>query len=122
MGLDGGYSRRVTRTSVRESSPKFFRNGDLAYAVERGGGSKGSRIMRMALGSTRSTALLETEAPIPSFAVSRDGDRLAYVVARIANAARGRVDFNLFLQSTAPGTPPIPVPLRPGEQILTPSF
>jgi TolB protein len=122
MGLDGGNQRRVTRTSVRESSPKFFRNGDLAYAVERGSGSKGSRLMRMALGSSRATALLETEAPIPSFAVSRDGDRLAYVVARIADAARGRVDFNLFLQSTAPGSPPVPVPLRPGEQILTPSF
>jgi uncharacterized protein YjdB len=122
MGLDGGNQRRVTRTSVRESSPRFFRNGDLAYAVERGSGSKGSRIMRMALGSSRATALLETEAPIPSFAVSRDGDRLAYVVARIADAARGRVDFNLFLQSTAPGSPPVPVPLRPGEQILTPSF
>jgi uncharacterized protein YjdB len=122
MGLDGSNQRRVTRTSVRESSPKFFRNGDLAYAVERGSGSKGSRIMRMALGSTKATALLETEAPLPSFAVSRDGDRLAYVVARIADAARGRVDFNLFLQSTAPGSQPVPVPLRPGEQILTPSF
>ena len=122
MGLDGSNQQRVTRTSVRESSPRFFRNGDLAYAVERGGGSKGSRIMRMALGSTKATPLLETEAPIPSFALSRDGDRLAYVVARIADAARGRVDFNLFLQSTAPGSQPVPVPLRPGEQILTPSF
>jgi len=122
MGLDGSNQRRVTRTSVRESSPKFFRNGDLAYTVERGGGSKGSRIMRMALGSTRSTALLETGAPIPSFAVSRDGERLAYIVARIADVAKGRVDFSLFLQSTAPGSQPAAVPLRPGEQILTPSF
>jgi Tol biopolymer transport system component len=122
MGLDASNQRRVTRTPMRESSPKFFRNGDLAYVVERGGGSKGSRIMRMAVGSTRSTALVETDAPIPSFAVSRDGDRLAYVVARIADVARGRVDFSLFLHSTVPGSQPVSVPLRPGEQIHTPSF
>jgi TolB protein len=122
MGPDGSNQRRLTRTSVRESSPKFFPNGDLAYAVERGGGSKGSRIMRMTPGTSRTTQLVQTEAPIPSLAVSRDGERLAYVVGRIADAARGRVDFSLFLQSTAPASQPVPVPLRPGEQILTPSF
>jgi uncharacterized protein YjdB len=122
MGIDGSNPRRLTRTAVRESSPKFFKNGDLAYAVERGGGSKGSKIMRMAAGSTKTTSLLQTQDPIPSLAVSREGDRLAYVVGRIADAAKGRVEFSLFLQSTAPGVSAVPVPLRPGEQILTPSF
>lgn len=122
MRIDGSNQRRLTRTSVRESSPKFFPNGDLAYAVERGGGSKGSRIMRMTLSNTRTTSLLQTDNPIPSLAVSREGDRLAYVVGRIADAAKGRVDFSLFLQSTAPGSQPVAVPLKPGEQILTPSF
>jgi uncharacterized protein YjdB len=122
MGIDGSNPRRLTRSSVRESSPKFFKNGDLAYAAERGGGSKGSKIMRMALGSTKTTSLLQTQDPIPSLAVSPDGERLAYVVGRIADAAKGRVEFSLFLQSTAPGSPAVPVPIRPGEQILTPSF
>jgi Tol biopolymer transport system component len=122
MGLDGSNQRRLTRSSVRESSPRFFRNGDLAYAVERGGGSKGSRIMRMTLANSKTTPLVQTEYPVPSLAVSREGDRLAYVVGRIADAAKGRVDFSLFLQSTAPGSQPVAVPLKPGEQILTPSF
>jgi uncharacterized protein YjdB len=122
MGIDGSNQRRLTRTSVRESSPRFFRNGDLAYAVERGGGSKGSRIMRMALANKKATSLLQTDEPIPSLAVSREGDRLAYIVGRIADAARGRVDFSLFLQSTVPGSKSVAVPLKPGEQILTPSF
>lgn len=122
MHLDGSNQRRLTRTSVREASPRFFPNGDVAYAVERGGGSKGSRVMRMVLANTKTTSLLETEVPIPSLAVSREGDRLAYVVGRIADAAKGRVDFSLFLQSTAPGSQPVAVPLRPGEQILSPSF
>ncbi|HEU5303534.1 MAG TPA: hypothetical protein VFU40_02715, partial [Gemmatimonadales bacterium] len=102
--------------------PRFFRNGDLAYAVERGGGSKGSKILRMARGSTRTTTLLQTDYPVSSLAVSREDDRVAYVVGRIADAAKGRVEFSLFLQSTAPGSRPLAVPLKPGEQISTPSF
>ncbi|HEU5305166.1 MAG TPA: Ig-like domain-containing protein, partial [Gemmatimonadales bacterium] len=66
MGSDGTNQRRLTRSSVRESSPRFFRNGDLAYAVERGGGSKGSKILRMARGSTRTTTLLQTDYPVSS--------------------------------------------------------
>ena len=122
MGIDGTNQRRLTRTSVRESSPRFFRNGDLAYVAERGGGSKGSKIVRMAVGGTRTASLLQTEQPISSLAVSRDDDRLAYVVGRIADAAKGRVEFSLFLQSTVTGSQPLAVPLKPGEQILTPSF
>ena len=57
-----------------------------------------------------------------SLAVSREGDRLAYVVGQIRDAAKGRVEFSLFLQATAPRTPPMNVPLEPGEQILSPSF
>jgi uncharacterized protein YjdB len=119
MGLDGSNQRRLTRTSGRESNPRFFRNGDLAYVIERG---KGSRVMRMAWGSNKTTSLLQTQHPVSSIAVSRDSDRIAYVVGRIADAAKGRVEFSLFLQSTVPGSQPTAVPLKPGEQILTPSF
>jgi uncharacterized protein YjdB len=122
MNLDGSNQRRLTKTSERESSPRFFRNGDLAYVVERGGRSKGSRVMRLAWGGTSASPLLQTEDLVPAIAVSREGDRLAYVVGRITDATKGRVEFSFFLQSTAPGSPPIPVPLNPGEQILNPSF
>jgi uncharacterized protein YjdB len=122
MNLDGTNQRRLTKTSERESSPQFFRNGDLAYVLERGGRSKGSRIMRLAWGGTSSSQLMQTEDPVPAIAVSREGDRMAYVVGRITDAAKGRVEFSLFLQSTAPGSPPVPVSLNPGEQILKPSF
>jgi len=54
--------------------------------------------------------------------LSRDGDRVAYIVGRLADASKGRIEFNLFLQSTAPGSQPVAVPIRPGEQILNPSF
>jgi hypothetical protein len=122
MNLDGTNQRRLTKTSARESSPRFFRNGDLAYVVERGGRARGSRVMRLAWGGTSASPLLQTDDPVPAIAVSREGDRMAYVVGRITDASKGRVEFKLFLQSTAPGSPPIPVPLNLGEQILNPSF
>jgi len=122
MNLDGSNQRRLTKTSERESSPGFFRNGDLAYVVERGGRSKGSRVMRLPWGGTSSSPLFQTEDPVQAIAVSRDGDRLAYVIGRLTDASKGRVEFGFFLQSTAPGSPSVPVPLNPGEQILNPSF
>ncbi|HZA97329.1 MAG TPA: Ig-like domain-containing protein, partial [Gemmatimonadales bacterium] len=48
MGLDGTDQRKLTRNSARETSPRYSRNGDLLFVMERGGGSKGSRVMRMA--------------------------------------------------------------------------
>jgi Tol biopolymer transport system component len=122
MGLDGSGQRRLTRTPTRESSPRFFRNGDLGYVQERGGRSRGSRIMRLPWGAAAPVQILQTEDPIPALAISREGDRLAYVVGKITDIAKGRVEFSLFLQSTAPNAPATPVPLNPGEQILSPSF
>jgi Tol biopolymer transport system component len=121
MNLDGTNQRRLIKSSARQTNPRFFRNGDLAYVMERGGGSKGSKVMRLTVGGSDSQ-LLQTDQPIAALAVSRDGDRLAYVLGRIRDAAKGRVDYSLFLQSTAPGRPPIAVPLQPGEQIVSPSF
>jgi len=120
MGLDGSNQRRLTKSPARDSNPRFFPTGDLLYVTERGK-SKGSRVMRG--GAAGSAGLLfETDQPIASLALSRDGDRVAYVVGRLADPAKGRVEFNLFLQSTASGSQPVTVPIRPGEQILNPSF
>lgn len=121
MSLDGSNQRRLTKNSVRDSNPRFFPSGELLYVTERGGKSKGSRVVR---GGTAGSAgpLFETDQPIASLALSRDGDRVAYVVGRLADASKGRVEFSLFLQTTAPGSQPVAVPLRPGEQILNPSF
>ena len=78
--------------------------------------------MRLASSGGSTSQLLQTEQPITALAVSRDGDRLAYVVGQIKDVAKGRVDHSLFLQSTASGSPAIAVPLKPGEQISGPSF
>lgn len=121
MNLDGSNQRRLVKSSARQTNPRFFRNGDLVYVMERGGGSKGSKVMRLTAGGSDSQ-LLQTEDPIAALAVSRDGDRLAYVLGRTRDVAKGRVDYSFFLQSTVPGSPPVAVPLQPGEQIVSPSF
>jgi Tol biopolymer transport system component len=121
MNLDGSSQHRVTKGSVRETSPHFAGNGDLFYVVERGGKSKGSKVLRLALRAGTSE-LLETEDPITSIAVSREGDRLAYVVLRNREAGSGRAETVLYLQALASKTPPTPISLQPGEQVSTPSF
>lgn len=122
MGLDGSNQRKLTRNSGRETSPRYVRNGDLLFVMERGGGSKGSKVMRMASGSGSVSQVLQTDDPISSLAVSRDGERLVYVTGRSRDAGRGRVEFGLFLRSLATNTPPVAIPLQPGEQVVGPSF
>ena len=122
MGIDGTSQRRLTRGSARETSPRYARNGDLFYVVERGGGSKGSRLMRLPAGGGGGSQMLQTEDPISALAISREGDRLVYLVGRVRDAAKGRVEFSFFLQPLQPGRPSAAIPLQPGEQISSPSF
>lgn len=121
MNPDGSNQRRMTKSPGREWNPRFLPTGDLIYVAEIGGKSKGSKVMRGGVAG-RAGQLFATEHPIASLGLSREGDRIAYVVGRIIDAAKGRVEFSLFLQSTAPRSQPVAIPLRPGEQVLTPSF
>jgi dipeptidyl aminopeptidase/acylaminoacyl peptidase len=112
----------VTRTDRRESLPRFLPNGDLLYVVERGGRSKGSRIVRVAGAEGEGALVLETDQPIGGLAVSRDGNRVAYVVGRLTDAAKGSAQFTLLVQPLAAGSAPSSVALRPREHVLSPSF
>ena len=122
MDLSGGEARRMTTTGAREASPRFLPGGDLVFVSERGGRSKGSRVLRMAPGTVESVPVLETEQPIASLDVSRDGERAAYVVGRLTDASKGKAQFSLFIHPLAAGATPIQVTLGPGEQVVSPSF
>ncbi len=122
MPIEGGEARRITRTEQRESSPRFLPNGDLVFVTERGGRSKGSRVVRLTGTAGEVVTVLETEEPIGGIATSRDGRRIAYVVGRLTDAAKGRAKFGLFVQSLDAGGAPSAVTLRPGEHVLSPSF
>jgi TolB protein len=121
MNLDGSNQRRLTRSSARETHPRYSRNGDLFYVMERGGGSRGSKVMRMKSSGSLSQ-VLQTDEPVTALAVSREGDRLAYVVTRTKDGSKGRAENRLFLQPSEANRQPVPVPLQPGEQISSLSF
>jgi uncharacterized protein YjdB len=122
MPIEGGEARRVTRTEQRESHPRFLPGGDLLFATERGGRSRGSRVLRLAGAAGEGATVVETDEPIGGLAASRDGQRIAYVVGQLTDAARRRTQFTLFVLPLATGASPVPVMLRPDEQVLSPAF
>lgn len=118
MPLDGGEARRLTRGGDRETQPCYLPDGTLVFVVSH---SKGSRVMRATTTGERAV-LFETEQPIASLAVSRDGRRVAYVTGRLADLSKPKARFALFLQPLTGGAAAAPVPLRAGEQVINPSF
>jgi hypothetical protein len=121
MGIDGTAPRRVTRTPLRESNPRYLPGGELLFVVERRR-SKGSQVVRLAAGAAEGTTLTESQQPIAAMDVSRDGGRMAYVVARLTDVAKNKAQFSLMIQALATAGSPAPVTLRPGEVVVSPSF
>ena len=119
MGIDGGEARRLTKSGERESSPRYLPTGDLIYVVERG---NNARVMRLAADTSSPLPLLEIDKPVVAFAVSRDGERIAYVAGKLSESGKGKSQLTLRVQALASGSAPVLVPLHPGEQVLSPAF
>jgi uncharacterized protein YjdB len=120
VDLAGGEARRLTKTGDREGSPRFLPNGDLVYVLAKGGKA---RLMRLATGSTATPLpVLEIDQPVVGLDVSADGERIAYVAGKPGEAGNGKSRLSLRIQALAPQSTPVLVPLRPGEQVLSPSF
>jgi hypothetical protein len=117
--LGGAEARRITKTSDRESSPRYLPNGDLIYIVDKG--SK-ARLMRVPAGGSAPVQVAEIDQPVVALDVSRDGERLAYVAGKVAEAGKGKSQLTLRVQPLAAAVKPMLVPLRPGEQVSSPSF
>ncbi|MEP6688645.1 MAG: Ig-like domain-containing protein [Gemmatimonadales bacterium] len=118
-GIDGGEARRLTKTGDRENSPRYLPNGDLIYVVEKG--SK-ARVMRLSAGAAAPLPVMEIDQPVIALDVSRDGERVAYVAGKLAEAGKGKSQLTLRIQPLGATSTPLLVPLRPGEQVLSPSF
>ena len=120
VDLEGGAARRLTKTGDREGNPRFLPSGDLLYVLDKG--SK-ARLMRLATGSTAAPLpVLEIDQPVVALDVSPDGERIAYVAGKLAEAGKGKSQLSLRIQLLAPRSTPVLVPLHPGEQVLSPSF
>lgn len=116
--LDGANLRRITTTPGREQSPHWFTNGDLLFSSDL---SKGGAAIIRQRGSSRTT-LATLENPLLDLAVSKDGRWIAWLSGRSTDRNTGAVEYSLMVQRAEAGAAPTPIPVRPGEQIATPSF
>ena len=120
VDVEGGEARRLTKTGDREANPRFLPNGDLLYVLDKG--SK-ARLMRLAAGASAAPLpVLEIDQPVVALDISLDGERIAYVAGKLAEAGKGKSQLSLRIQPLAPRSTPVLVPLHPGEQVQSPSF
>jgi len=119
MALDGSGQARATTGVLREVSPEYFPNGDLLYGQERSKGSREWRVMRMPDGAAP-VALFQTEQPLLTLSASRDGERVVFVTGK--DAGKGKLDYRVWLRGLALGAQPLPLKLRPGEQVSSATF
>lgn len=119
MDLDGANQVNLTGTREREASPRYFPNGDLSFAGEVR--RKGWQVLRVPANGAPADTLVTDPNPIPYFALSRDGTRLAFVAGRVTDPRRGRAEFTFSLLSLSGGAA-FPVPLMANEQVIRPGF
>ncbi|HET8623421.1 MAG TPA: Ig-like domain-containing protein [Gemmatimonadales bacterium] len=115
MGLDGAGVARSGTGALKEGAPTFLPGGELLYGVERSRNSREWRVLRAGAGAP--APLFDTEHPLSTLSVSRDGSRIAYVTVR-----GNRPEYRVFLRPLAPPAPPVPLRPRQGEQVSSASF
>jgi len=122
MARDGSNPRRFTPTpQVRESEPRFLRDGTLAYLVERREGNRTvQQVVRADLVTGSVTPLTGTDLALTSFAVSLSGDLVALVVNAQPENRRNPI-YKVYIQPVGSGTP-VPMPTVGTEQMVTPTF
>lgn len=122
MARDGSNQRRFTPTpQVRESEPRFLRDGTLAYLVERREGNRTvQQVVRADLVTGSVTPLTGTDLALTSFAVSLSGDLVALVVNAQPENRRNPI-YKVYIQPVGSGTP-VPMPTVGTEQMVTPTF
>ncbi len=119
MRADGTAQANVTGTPQREAAVRYLPDGALVFATEVRRGPRPYRLLRVPLDGTPAEPLFTSDDPITDFAVARDGRQLAVVTGH----SRGiRVEYALHLVPVGGAGAPVQVPLRPGEQIVSPNY
>ena len=122
MSRDGSNQRQFTPTpQVKESEPRFLRDGTLAYLVERREGNRTvQQVVRADLVTGSVTPLTGIDLALTSFAVSPSGDLVALVVNAQPENRRNPI-YKVYIQPVGSGTP-VPMPTVGTEQMVTPTF
>lgn len=117
MRADGTGQTNVSRTPGREAAVRFFPDGSLAYASQ-SRGTRPYRLVRLPVDGSPAEPLFTSADPIIDFAVARDGRQLAVITGRTRGT---QVDYAFYLAPVGDGAP-VQVPLRPGEQVVSPNY
>jgi len=120
MSRDGSMQRNFTKSpQVRERSPRFLRDGSLAYLLEGkdGSGRTATQVVKADLATGKLAPLTGTDLLVSDFAVSPAGDLVALVVGVQKNV------FKVYIQPVGPGGgAPVPLPTTGAEQMVAPAF
>jgi WD40 repeat protein/Big-like domain-containing protein len=120
MSKDGSNQRPFTRgAQSKEASPRFLRDGSLAYLVEqRQGGRTVTQVVKADLATGKATPLSGVDLMVTDFTVSPGGDLLGLVVAVQKNV------FRVYVQpvGSAGSGAPVPIPTTGAEQMVSPAF
>jgi len=122
MARDGSNQRQFTPTpQIKETEPRFLRDGTLAFLVERREGNRTvQQVVRADLTTGSVTPMTGTDLALTSFAVSPSGDLLALVVNAQPENRRNPI-YKVYIQPVGSGTP-VPMPTIGAEQMVTPTF
>lgn len=121
LGTDSSIA--VTSTDEKETWVGWFPNGDLGYVTEASDGDRGYEVVRVPAGSTQRLFAATSAYPILSFAVSRDGNTIAWITQEPNEGDRQqKTKTVLYLNSLTPGSTPTAVNLPATELLGTPAF
>jgi len=122
MARDGSNQRQFTPTpQIKETEPRFLRDGTLAFLVERREGNRTvQQVVRADLTTGSVTPMTGVDLALTSFAVSPSGDLLALVVNAQPENRRNPI-YKVYIQPVGSGTP-VPMPTIGTDQMVTPTF
>lgn len=118
VGTESTILRRHTFTQDRERAPLFLPNGDLLYAVEKGGSSQ---VFRLPAGSDKPLVFGRVNQSVLSMSASRDGNTVAILSGKLDDG-RSKGPLTLALYTSATGAILKTVALRPTEVVAAPTF
>lgn len=119
VGTESTTLRRHTFTQERERAPLFLPNGDLLFAVEKGGSSQ---LFRIPAGSDKPAPLAaRVNQTVLSMSASKDGKTLAILSGKL-DGSRTKGPYILALYSADTGALIKTLALRPSEVVAAPTF
>jgi uncharacterized protein YjdB len=120
--LQGGTPMPVTLTrDRRESAAAYLPDGALTWLQLRRDRKDPDQVVQQPKVGGVAATLLTTPLSVQSVALSRDGERIAWVASRASDGSKAPPEFTLQWRTLAGGTE-TSVRLQPGERITSPTF